>query len=137
VLKQYNPCSDQAEKWKRTIGPKQNKIGYDWHNEDEENFGCRNLTEEEIAQQAEEDEQDEKKEETCAKLKFSGVKQNFDSIISFVDCNPQYNKYYLMLREMRLDVVKEQYKRGTRSKISSCFKCNLNNTKYGGYLKCF
>jgi hypothetical protein len=29
-------------------------------------------------------------------------------IISFVDSNPQYNKYYLMLREMGQDVVKQQ-----------------------------
>jgi hypothetical protein len=65
-----------------------------------------------------EDEEDENKEEKCGKFKFSEVKQNLDPIISFVDFNPQYNKYYLMLREMRQDVVKEQYKRGTQAEIS-------------------
>jgi hypothetical protein len=38
------------------------------------------------------------------------VKQNLDSIISFVDFNPQYNNYYLMLREMRQDVITEEQK---------------------------
>jgi hypothetical protein len=47
----------------------------------------------------EEGEEDEKKEETCAKINFSGIKQNLDTIISLVDSNPQYNKYFLMLRE--------------------------------------
>jgi hypothetical protein len=46
-------------------------------------------------------------------VKFSEVKQNLDSVISFVDSNPQYNKYYLMMREMRQGIVKEQFKRGT------------------------
>jgi hypothetical protein len=32
---------------------------------------------------------------------FSGVKQNLDTIISFVGSDPQYNKYYLKLRDMR------------------------------------
>jgi hypothetical protein len=67
------------------------------------NPGHQNLTEEESAQQPEEDgssEEDEAKEETCAKFKFSEVKQNLDSVISFVDPNPQHNKYYPMLREM-------------------------------------
>jgi hypothetical protein len=35
-----------------------------------------------------------------------------DFINSFMDSNPQYNKYYLMLRGMREDVAKEQYKKG-------------------------
>jgi hypothetical protein len=35
------------------------------------------------------------------------------------------------------DVVKEEYQRGTKTKISSFFKHGLNNTKYVGYLKCF
>jgi nucleoside-triphosphatase THEP1 len=39
-------------------------------------------------------------------FKFSAVKQNLDFIISFVDSNPEYNKYYLMLREMRQHVAK-------------------------------
>jgi hypothetical protein len=82
-----------------------------------ENFGYQNLTKEETAQQAEEDssseeEEDEKKEETCAKFRFSEVKQKLGSVISFVDCNPQYNKYQLMLMEMRQDVGKEQGKGG-------------------------
>jgi hypothetical protein len=43
---------------------------------------------------------------------------------------------------MRQDVVKEQYKRGTQTKISSFLneqqnKYGLNNTKYVGNLKCF
>jgi hypothetical protein len=42
---------------------------------------------------SEEDEEDEKKEETCVKFRFPEVKQNLDSIIGFVDSNPQYNKY--------------------------------------------
>jgi hypothetical protein len=84
-----------------------------------------------------EDEEDERKEETCGKFRFSDVKQNLVSIISFVDCNPQYNKYYLMLKEMRQDVVKEHYKRGTQPKTSSFFKHGFNNTKYVGYQKCF
>jgi hypothetical protein len=52
------------------------------HNKDKENFRYQNLTEEEIAQEAEEDglseedEEDEKKEETFAKFTFSEVKQN-------------------------------------------------------------
>jgi hypothetical protein len=54
-----------------------------------------------------------------------------------VDADTQYNKYYLMPKEMRQDVVIEQYKRGTQTKISSFFKHGLNNTKYVGYLKCF
>jgi hypothetical protein len=37
--------------------------------------------------------------------------QIFRSVISFVDSNPQYNKYYLMLREMRQDAIKERHKR--------------------------
>jgi hypothetical protein len=36
----------------------------------------------------EEDEEDEKKEETCAKFKFSEIKQKLGSIISLVDSNP-------------------------------------------------
>jgi hypothetical protein len=35
-----------------------------------------------------------------------------------VDFDPQYNKYYPKLREMRQDVVKEQYKGKTQIKIS-------------------
>jgi hypothetical protein len=32
VLKQDDLCNDQAEKWKRTTGPKQNKIDvYHWY----------------------------------------------------------------------------------------------------------
>jgi hypothetical protein len=83
------------------------------HNKDENDFGYQNLTEEEIAQQAEaddlseEDEEDEKKEETYAKFTFSDVKPILDSIISFVISSPQYNKYYLMVREIRQDIVKE------------------------------
>jgi hypothetical protein len=37
------------------------------------------------------------------------------SVFSFVDSSPQYNKYCLMLREMRQDIKKT---RGTESKIS-------------------
>jgi hypothetical protein len=48
-----------------------------------------------------------KKEETCEKFKLSEVKQNLDSIISL---------YYLMLREMKQDVPKEQYKREHKPK---------------------
>jgi hypothetical protein len=70
---------------------------------------------------SEEDEEDEKKEETCENLRFSEVKQNLDPIISFVDSNPQYNKHYLMLTEMKQDVAKEQYNRGTQTEISSIF----------------
>jgi hypothetical protein len=47
------------------------------------------------------------------------VKQTLDSSVNFVDYNPQYNKYYLMLREMRQDVVREQYKIGTKTKLNS------------------
>jgi hypothetical protein len=47
---------------------------------------------------------------------------NLDSIISFVDSSPHYNRYYLMLRELRQNVVKEQYKRGTQVEISSLYK---------------
>jgi hypothetical protein len=73
--------------------------------------------------------EDGKKEETCANFKFSEVKQNLNSIVSFVDSNPQCNEYYLTLVEMRKDVVKEQYKRGTQTKISSFYKHCINNTK--------
>jgi hypothetical protein len=52
---------------------------------------------------------------------FSEIKQNLDSVISFVDSNPQYNKYYLILMKMTQDVLKEQYK-DTETKISSYFK---------------
>jgi hypothetical protein len=38
---------------------------------------------------------------------------------------------------MRQDVVIEQYKRGTQTKISSYLKHGISNTKYVGYLKCF
>jgi hypothetical protein len=57
--------------------------------------------------------------ETCARFKFSEVKQNLDSIISFVDSDRQYNKRYLMLREMGQDVAREQHNRGTQTKIIS------------------
>jgi hypothetical protein len=70
------------------------------------------------------------------KFKFTEEKQNLESIITFVDPNPQYNKYDIMLEERRQDTVKEQYKRGTGTKISSFLKVR-NNTKYVGYLKCF
>jgi hypothetical protein len=43
-------------------------------------------------------------------VKFSEVKQNLNSIISFVNSNQHYNKYYLMMREMRQDTVKEHRK---------------------------
>jgi hypothetical protein len=66
---------------------------HDWLSKDED---CKyqNLTEEETAQ-AEEDgssegDEDDEKEKTCSTSKFSAVK---DSIISFMDSNPQYNKY--------------------------------------------
>jgi hypothetical protein len=65
------------------------------------------------------DEEDEKKEETCAKFKLSKGKLYLDSVISFVDSNRQYNKHYLMLKEMMQDVVKERYKRETQTKICS------------------
>jgi hypothetical protein len=52
-----------------------------------------------------------------------------DSVVSFVGSDSQHNKYYLMLREMRQDVVKEQYKRGTQTKVSSFLKHGLDNTK--------
>jgi hypothetical protein len=42
-----------------------------------------------------------------------------DSVISFVDSNPQHHKCYLILKEIRQDVVEEQYKRGTETKIST------------------
>jgi hypothetical protein len=96
----------------------------DWINKDEEDFGYQNLTEEETEQQveedclSEEDEEGEKREETRTKFKFSKMKQNVDSIVNFVDSNSQYNEYYLILREMRQDVVKEQNKRGIQTKIS-------------------
>jgi hypothetical protein len=53
-----------------------------------------------------------------AKFKFLEVKQNLDSINSFVDPNPQYvyNKYCLQMGEVRQDVTKEQHKRGTYTK---------------------
>jgi hypothetical protein len=38
------------------------------------------------------------------------------------------------------DAVKEQYNRGTQTKVNQSkfiFKHGLNNTKYLGYLKCF
>jgi hypothetical protein len=79
-----------------------------------DDFGYQNLTEVEIAPQAEEDgsseeyEEDEKKEYTCEKFKLSEVKQNMDFVISFVDSHPQYIRYYLMLRDVRQDVVTEQ-----------------------------
>jgi hypothetical protein len=47
------------------------------------------------------------------------------------------NTYYLMLKEVKQDVVKEQYKIGTQTKITSFFKHGLNITKYVGYVKCF
>jgi hypothetical protein len=59
--------------------------------------------------------QSEEIEEICANFKFSEVKQNLDS-------NPQYNTYYLILREVRHDVVIERYKTGTQTEISSFFK---------------
>jgi hypothetical protein len=61
----------------------------------------------------------EKKKETCTKFKFSEMKQNLDCITGFVDSSPQYNKYYLMPREMKQNMVKEQYQRGIQTKISS------------------
>jgi hypothetical protein len=85
----------------------------DWLNKDEEDFGYQNLTGEKIVQAEEdgsdeEDEEGEKKEEICAKFKFSEVKENLDFSISFVDSNPQDNKYYLMLREVTQDLMEEQ-----------------------------
>jgi hypothetical protein len=91
----------------------------DWLNKDEKLFGYQNLTGEEIAQQAEEDE--ENKIKIFAKLRFSEVKQTLDFIISFTDSNPQYNKYYLMLREMRRDVIKEQHKKVTQNQNKLTF----------------
>jgi hypothetical protein len=68
------------------------------------------------------------------RTKFSGMKRNLDSIISFVDSDPQYNKYYSKLRTMRQDVAKEQHEKGTQTKISSFCKNGFNNTKYAGCL---
>jgi hypothetical protein len=75
---------------------------------------------------SEKDEEDGKKEETCAKFKFFEVKQ-LGYIIIFVDSSPQYNKYCLMLREMRQDVVNECYKMRTQTKISSFFEHSLDD----------
>lgn len=55
------------------------------------------------------------------KFQIFKMKQNLDHIISFVDSNPQHNKYYLMQRKVRQDVVREQYKGGTQTEISSIF----------------
>jgi hypothetical protein len=90
---------------------------HNWLNKDEEDFGYQNLNEEETAQQAEEDDSgEEEEEETYAKFKFSEVKQNLDSSINFVDSDPQYNKYYLMLMDVKQDVVKELYKKEHKPK---------------------
>jgi hypothetical protein len=97
VLKQHNPYNDQAEKRKRTVGSQQNNIDGDWLNKEEEDFGYQNLTKKKF----------HNKLKRMVQVKRSGVKRNLDPIISFLDSNPQYNKYYLMLREMRQDVVKE------------------------------
>jgi hypothetical protein len=71
-----------------------------------------------------------RREKKCEQsLRFSEVKQNLDSVIGFVGSNPGYNNCCLMLRQMRLDVVKEQDEGGTETKISSCFKHGLNNAK--------
>jgi hypothetical protein len=42
-----------------------------------------------------------RRKEKHAKFKFSEVKQNLNPVISFVDSNPQYDKYYVMLREVK------------------------------------
>jgi hypothetical protein len=82
----------------------------DWLNKDEEDFGCQNLIEEEIAQQLKRTVQAKtlrkmERKKKHVKFKFSEVEQNLN-IISFVS-DQQYNKYYLMLREVKQDVVKE------------------------------
>jgi hypothetical protein len=41
---------------------------------------------------SEEDEEDLKKVETYSTFRFSEVKRNLDSIISFLESDPQYNK---------------------------------------------
>lgn len=51
------------------------------------------------------------------KLTFSEVKQNLYSIVTFVDSNQQYDKYYVILREMRQDVVKKSTKEEHKRKL--------------------
>jgi hypothetical protein len=65
------------------------------------------------------EEYEEEGKAICMKFIFSNMKQNLGSIISFMDTNPKYNKYYQMLREVSQDVVKEQYKRRTQTKTNS------------------
>jgi hypothetical protein len=113
---------------------------YDWLNKDEGDFGykislkkkllkLKRMVQMKIMKKM----RRKRRKKKRVQVKFSEVKQNLDSVISFVDCNLQYNKYYLI----RQDTVKEQYKRGTHTKISLFFKHSINNTKYVGYLKCF
>jgi hypothetical protein len=58
-----------------------------------------------------------------------------DCILGVVDSKPQHNKYCLMLLQMGQDAVKEQYKRGTETKIRIIlyFKNKLNN-KFESYV---
>jgi hypothetical protein len=61
----------------------------------------------------EEDEEHEKMEETHAKFKFLEMKQSHHQ---FCGLHSQYNKYYLMLKEMRQGVVKNSIKEELRQK---------------------
>jgi hypothetical protein len=93
---EFEPEDTEEEDFHRAFGAGPSDVP-DWLNEVEEDLRYQNLTEEETAQQAEEDGssgedgEGKKKEEMCAKFKFSEVKRNLDSIICFVDSNPQYN----------------------------------------------
>jgi hypothetical protein len=76
VLKQDDPCRDPADKKRSAPGLKQNRMI---------RVGIK-LIRREVRLDS-------------SRTKFSEVKGNLGSIISFVNSNPQYIKYYLILGE--------------------------------------
>jgi hypothetical protein len=101
----------------------------EWLGADEDVVGYQNLTEEEIVYQMQgqkeevgDDSDDEEDNDNVPKPTLSKVRENLDAVINFIDTDPEFQKYYLIIKEMCQEIIKKQYNRAKQSTISTFFK---------------